>query len=329
VTRLFAVLVFSMILIQSILLPAAVKAEIYACPCVTATTLPATDITPTTATFHGKYCFECFEVVSPLVSARRVDRGDQLVFEYGTAQGIYTHSVEAVLESAPSPDKSDCVIVRANVADLAPCTTYYVRLKVHLSFASAGPYLDGARGAGIGLDFGRRLQLLIPSPDEHCIEYGKEISFRTTGCSIGSGSHQSGGIGSVAPSTRPFILSNIVVQSATVAAARVSPGEKVDVTATVANTGGSNGASKVTLYINGQEAESKGITLSSGESTQVHFSVSQNDPGTYSIYVNGVPAGSFTVDLLTNNDILIYGIIALFTIGIIGVLYLVFKRRVT
>jgi uncharacterized membrane protein len=118
-----------------------------------------------------------------------------------------------------------------------------------------------------------------------------------------------------------------VVQGATVGAARVSPGEKVDVTATVANTGGSNGASKLTLYINGQEAESKGITLSSGESAQVHFSVSQNDPGTYSIYVNGVPAGSITVDLFTNNDILIYSIIALFSIGIIGVLYLVFKRR--
>ncbi len=160
------------------------------------------------------------------------------------------------------------------------------------------------------------------------LNWPKRYHLRTTGCELlEDRKHQAGGIGAVAPSTRPFILSNIVVQSATVAAARVSPGEKVDVTATVANRGGSNGTSKVTLYINGQEAESKGITLSSGESTQVHFSVSQNDPGTYSIYVNGVPAGSFTVDLFTNNDILIYSIIALFTIGIIGVLYLVFKRR--
>jgi len=43
--------------------------------------------------------------------------------------------------------------------------------------------------------------------------------------------------------------------------------------------------------------------------------------------VNGVPAGSFTVDLFTNNDALIYGIIALFTVGIIGVLLVVVRRR--
>jgi uncharacterized membrane protein len=122
-------------------------------------------------------------------------------------------------------------------------------------------------------------------------------------------------------------MSNIVVQSATVATAKVSPGESVDIAATVTNKGGANGASKVTLYINGQEADSKGITLSSGQSTTMHFSVSRNDPGSYTVLVNGVPAGSFTVDLFTNNDVLIYGIIALFTIGIIGVLYLVVKRR--
>lgn len=30
------------------------------------------------------------------------------------------------------------------------------------------------------------------------------------------------------------------------------------------------------------------------------------------MYVNGAEAGSFTVDMFTNNDVLIYGIIALF-----------------
>jgi hypothetical protein len=224
---------------------------------------------------------------------------------------VYTEKVEALMVSSYTDIRLEDGVIRlidiyrASITGLKPCTKYYARLKFLISKLTP-----------------------VPAPTI-CFEYryGEEISFTTTGCSIGTGSHQSGGISAVAPSNRPFILSNIVVQGATVAAARVSPGEKVDVTATVANRGGSNGTSKVTLYINGQEAESKGITLSSGESTQVHFSVSRNDPGTYSIYVNGVPAGSITVDLFTNNDILIYSIIALFSIGIVGVLYLVFKRR--
>jgi len=151
----------------------------------------------------------------------------------------------------------------------------------------------------------------------------------TIGCPayIGSGSQQSGGVTGISPMAPPTNLPNNVVQTALIASTRVSPGEKVDVSATITNRGGSNGTSKVTLYINGQEAESKGITLSSGQSTTVNFTTSRNDPGAYTVHVNGVPAGSFTVDLFNNNDILIYGIIALFTIGIIGVLYLVFRRR--
>jgi hypothetical protein len=43
--------------------------------------------------------------------------------------------------------------------------------------------------------------------------------------------------------------------------------------------------------------------------------------------VSGVSAGNFTVDLFTNNDILIYGVIALLTLGIAGVLYMVTRKR--
>jgi uncharacterized membrane protein len=117
------------------------------------------------------------------------------------------------------------------------------------------------------------------------------------------------------------------VLNATLAAGKAAPGEKVGITATLANKGNSNGTSKVTLYVNGQEVESQGVVLASGEKRTVNFTLSRNEPGTYSVYVNSVPAGNFTVDIFTNNDVLIYSIIIMFTLGIIGILYLLARRR--
>jgi len=139
--------------------------------------------------------------------------------------------------------------------------------------------------------------------------------------------HGTGGLSSIVTNTAPVNLTNIVVQNATITSTKVSPGEKVDVKATVTNKGGSNGAAKITLYVNGKEAESKGVSLSSGQTAPVDFSISQNEPGTYTVYVNGVSAGSFVVDSFTYSDALIYSVIALFILGIGGILYLVVKRR--
>jgi uncharacterized protein YfaS (alpha-2-macroglobulin family) len=132
------------------------------------------------------------------------------------------------------------------------------------------------------------------------------------------------GFGTTAPPSNPPIVG---VSSATLASTQVSPGEKVDVSATIANKGGSSGTSKITLFINGQEDQSQGVTLASGESATVHFSVSRNDPGTYTVNVNNIPAGSYTVDQFKNNDALIYVVIALFIIGIAGILYLLIRKR--
>jgi hypothetical protein len=118
-----------------------------------------------------------------------------------------------------------------------------------------------------------------------------------------------------------------VVQSATIATPKVAPGEKVDITASVTNNSSTNGDARVTLYINGQEMESQGVALAAGQTAPVHFYVSMNEPGTYTVHVGSVPAGSFTVDAFANNDFLIYGLIALFTIGIAVVIYMVTRKR--
>lgn len=126
---------------------------------------------------------------------------------------------------------------------------------------------------------------------------------------------------------KPVEMSNIVVQSATVSIPTVSPGQSVDVSAAVTNKGTASGDAKISLYINGEEVESKGVAVAGGQTTPVNFQVSRNEPGTYTVQVGNVPAGSFTVDAFANNDILIYGIIALFALGIAGTLFFILRRR--
>jgi len=298
-------------------------------PTFTGSTSAATSITDTSATLNG-----CGILSEVWICDSFPFQG---YFQYGTQPDALSSKSSVQTLSIPPGQTSTCY--SQAITGLSPCTTYYAQAVVHFwsskrpsanSFFLAALINPKMWGAGVGVDPAKMQETFINVGDIR----GSVISFTTTGCVtntyIGTGptSHQSGGFGFNGTTTTPTTnLSNIIVQSATITSTKVSPGEKVDVTATVTNKGGSNGAFKVTLYINNQEAESKGITLTSGESTQVHFSVSQNEPGTYSVYVNGVPAGNLTVDLFTNNDILIYSVIALFTIGIIGVLYLVVRKR--
>jgi hypothetical protein len=96
-------------------------------------------------------------------------------------------------------------------------------------------------------------------------------------------------------SQSPMKMSNIAVKSASLSAVKVTPGSPVTVTAEVANTGAVNGTTMVKVYVNGQEESSQGMTVNSGSVTPVTFTVSRNEPGTYSVYVGGAQAGSFTV----------------------------------
>jgi len=321
--RLLSVLVLSLVMVQLFLMPALASAATESrCPAVT--TLPATNVEIDSATLNASFSF---------LASGRNDAGNLILvsqqapcvlyFQYGTQSGLYTDKTASMSISATSGS------VKTNLIGLNPCTTYYFRAVLscpqNLEYNDKGPadYLTaflptGLHGLGVGI-----------GTQCSSVALGNEISFTTTGCHVGPvGQGVSGtGAGAVPSWPKPVQMSNIVVQSATIAIPKVSPGQQVDITASVANNGGSNGDARVTLYVNGQEVESKGVTVSSGQTTPVHFTVTRNEPGTYSVYVSGVSAGNFTVDLFTNNDILIYGLIALVTLGIAGTLYLVTRKR--
>jgi hypothetical protein len=341
VKRLFSVLALSLILVQIFLVPVIAGAN-GTCPSIT--TLPATTVNDDWATLNAQ--LNNFFADATYIGSNIVPVQGKLeilpcrvYFQYGTSPGVFTKST---LPISISPVKVNYSTV---LRGLDPCTTYYVRAVVACprdrayyhdnssdiltAFLSGRSTETELRGLGVGIDVfsdaGRQFEGIGLCPDT---VYGNQIMFSTSGCRgpLGQASASSGA-GNAPSWPKAAQMSNIVVQSASIATAKVGPGQQVDITASIANTGTVNGEAKVTLYVNGQEESSQGVTLASGQSSPLHFYVSRNEPGTYSVYVGGVPAGSFTVDMFTNNDILIYGTIALVTIGIAGVLYLVTRRR--
>jgi hypothetical protein len=102
-------------------------------------------------------------------------------------------------------------------------------------------------------------------------------------------------------------------------------GENVTITANVANDGGQEGTYLVELKINGKTIDSQEVTLGTGQSEQVSFTLSGMEAGQYEVAVSGL-SGEFTV-LRTINWWLIGSIIAaLILIGWL-VWYRWFRRK--
>ncbi|GAI71924.1 unnamed protein product, partial [marine sediment metagenome] len=74
----------------------------------------------------------------------------------------------------------------------------------------------------------------------------------------------------------------------------VEPGEAVTIAVSVANTGGESGSYTVVLKINEVKEAEETVTIAAGDSQEVSFSVTREDPGDYTVDVDGL-SGSFTV----------------------------------
>jgi hypothetical protein len=102
----------------------------------------------------------------------------------------------------------------------------------------------------------------------------------------------------------------------------------VKVTAIVANKGTVKGSAKIRLYVNGYEEPAQGVVLASGQSRTLSFDVSRTEPGAYQVYVNGTPAGSFTVsDSSGSNAILVISSLCLLGALFIAILMLLRRRQ--
>ena len=91
------------------------------------------------------------------------------------------------------------------------------------------------------------------------------------------------------PKPAAFALSSLIVEPT-----EVAPDEKVNISISVANTGGREGRYTVVLEINGVKEAEKAIRIAPGESQEVSFSVARKEAGSYSVAIDGL-SGSFTV----------------------------------
>ena len=84
----------------------------------------------------------------------------------------------------------------------------------------------------------------------------------------------------------------------TVSPTSVLPGQTVTISAKVSNTGGSSGEYDVTVKINGVFEGTQKVTVNTGSSSSISFSVIKNTPGHYEVDVNGAII-SFTIEQIT------------------------------
>jgi len=128
------------------------------------------------------------------------------------------------------------------------------------------------------------------------------------------------------PAPAAFSVSRLSFQPA-----EVEAGTAVTIAVLVSNTGGTEGSYTVVLKVNGVKEAEKTVTIAAGDSQEVSFSLTRDEPGTYSVSVDGL-SGGFTVIVVTPppgiNWALIGGIIGGVVI-VAGLLYyfLVFRRR--
>ena len=104
-------------------------------------------------------------------------------------------------------------------------------------------------------------------------------------------------LGSLPPPTTPapVVPAKFAVTRVAVSPVECKPGDTVNVSATVANTGGTQGQYDVVFLVNGTQQDSKAVTLGSGASAEVTFTTKAGSgPKIYVADVNGTQ-GTFVV----------------------------------
>jgi len=91
------------------------------------------------------------------------------------------------------------------------------------------------------------------------------------------------------PTPAAFSLSNLSIKPT-----EVQSNEPITVTVLVANTGGMEGSYTVVLKINDIKEAERSVTVATGSSQIVNFSVAKEKAGSYGVFVDGL-IGSFTV----------------------------------
>jgi len=117
---------------------------------------------------------------------------------------------------------------------------------------------------------------------------------------------------------------NFSVTSLDLSSEQVEPGQEVLVTVNVTNIGGCEGSYILNLTINGAVEQTKTVTLAPLASDTVTFTVTKEEPGTYTISVDGLTK-EFSVAAVAPSWISRYWWVILEILVVIGVLLFFFR----
>ena len=106
---------------------------------------------------------------------------------------------------------------------------------------------------------------------------------------IGANYGQAKVVTGLPPATSGFVVSNLSIQPT-----EVPPNEIVNITVSVTNTHDTWGIYSLVLKINGVKEAEKQATADAASSLDVSFIVTREEPGSYTVFINGL-SGSFTV----------------------------------
>ena len=91
-------------------------------------------------------------------------------------------------------------------------------------------------------------------------------------------------------------MGDISVTDATVTAETITPGETTAITATVTNDGPMEDSTTLTLDIEGEATIDQQLVVDAGETAETTFEPTIEQPGEYTVRVNGVTAGTVSVE---------------------------------
>ena len=269
---------------------------------------PETDQRVLTRPMLGGYdigAYELQQLVPPTVTSCSPAQGTQGQSFIVTITGTYLTGATSVSFSGTG--------ITAGIPTVISNTQVTVSINIEAGAAPGARNISVTTPGGTGTKNNVFTVIALPAPPA-------EQPF--TGMGTGNPGGSSGSMSSTISTAQSVVNPTFIIQAASISRAQTS-GDPVIINANVANTSTVNGITKVRLYVNGQLDAEQVVTVASGQQKRVSFTVSRNEPGSYRVYINGTPAGSFTVS--DNSTILYISIACLFLALVLGVI-LIYRR---
>ena len=226
------------------------------------------------------------------------DAGETVSLVAGPDQGYrfdrWTGDVSTVADVS---DPSTSIVMTGDKSITASCEEETARYRLTISSGPGGSVTAPGEG-GFIYDEDERVSLTA-SPDEGFRFDGwtgdvgtvADTSAAATVITVNDDLTINASFSAVTPGITPasFSASNLLIS-----AQEVAPGEPVDVSLTMLNSGGTTGSHTVVLFIDSLAEDSRTVTLAAGSSELVVFQLSRSSPGSYQLSVEGL-TGSFSV----------------------------------